>query len=37
VAWRYLPSHEAPAGELEASPDHLGGVPIEVPAEVEVS
>jgi hypothetical protein len=28
VAWRWLPAHEAPAGELEASPDHHGGVPI---------
>ena len=33
VAWRYLPAHESPAGELEASPDHHGGVPVgaEVP------
>ncbi|MFL6206994.1 MAG: MFS transporter [Acidimicrobiales bacterium] len=37
VAWRYLPAHEAPAGELEASPDHHGGVPIATGAEVEVS
>jgi hypothetical protein len=37
VAWRYLPAHEAPAGELEASPDHHGGVPIEPAVEVEVS
>jgi Na+/melibiose symporter-like transporter len=28
VAWRFLPAHEAPAGELEASPDHHGGVPV---------
>ena len=32
VAWRWLPAHEAPAGELEASPDHGGGVPIAVAA-----
>jgi hypothetical protein len=32
VAWRYLPAHEAPAGELEASTDHHGGVPVRASA-----
>jgi EmrB/QacA subfamily drug resistance transporter len=28
IAWRYLPANEAPAGELEASPDPHGGVAV---------
>jgi EmrB/QacA subfamily drug resistance transporter len=32
IAWRYLPAHEAPAGELEASLDHQGGVPVHAAA-----